>query len=387
MKILIVIPYFYPSLSFGGPVKVAFEEAKELVRRGHEVVVFASDAENMDKRLNMETDVVEGIQVYYFKNLSMKLVRWSKLFITPDLGKKMKKELKSFDVIHAHEYTTYQNIIVHKYAKKFGVPYILEVHGSLPKFGRVLRKYFFDFLFGTSILKDASKVVALSTTEAEQYKASGVPADKIEIIPNGLNVSDYADAGKKGFFAKTFGVAEDTKIILYLGRIHKTKGLDCLIRAYAQTLKQGGDTKLVIAGPDDGYLSEIQSLAKSLGVYDAIVFTGFLSENDKIAALIDAAVFVTPSFYGFPMTFLEACAVGTPIVTTTLGDPLDWINNNVGYVSSPEPEDLANAINKILFHNDIREKFSRNGKNLVSSEFSVAHMVDRLQHVFEEIVS
>ncbi|MEM2240474.1 MAG: hypothetical protein QXL27_09300 [Candidatus Bathyarchaeia archaeon] len=71
MRILLVIPYFYPAEAFGGPVKVVFDVGKELVKRGHDVVVFTSDARDLENRLGVESDEVEEISVYYFRNLSM----------------------------------------------------------------------------------------------------------------------------------------------------------------------------------------------------------------------------------------------------------------------------------------------------------------------------
>jgi glycosyltransferase involved in cell wall biosynthesis len=146
------------------------------------------------------------------------------------------------------------------------------------------------------------------------------------------------------------------------------------------------DSVLVIAGPDDGYLSEAKALAYTLGVSNSIKFTGFINNEDKLRALIDADVFVTPSFYGFPLTFLEACAVGTPIVTTSLGDTLEWIDKNVGYVTQPTPNDLAKAIYKIISDDELRRRFSKNGIEIVKSEFSIEKVVGRLEKVYEEVV-
>jgi len=97
-------------------------------------------------------------------------------------------------------------------------------------------------------------------------------------------------------------------------------------------------------------------------------------------------VFVTPSFYGFPMTFLESCAVGTPIVTTSLGDTLEWIDGNVGYVTRPTPRDLAEAVYRIISDDELRRKFSRNCIKVVISNFSLEKVVERLESLYEEIV-
>jgi len=139
LKILFVIPYFYPAEFFGGPVKVAFDLCRELVKRDHEVVVYTSDAKNLNSRIDTMHNQIDGIHVHYFRNMSMFLVRQSKLFVTPSLSKTMASELKSFDVVHVHEYTTFQNIVVHKFAEKYGIPYVLQAHGSLPHIGRRFR--------------------------------------------------------------------------------------------------------------------------------------------------------------------------------------------------------------------------------------------------------
>lgn len=386
MRILQVIPYFYPAQAFGGPVKVAFDVGKELVRRGHEVVVFTSDAKDWKNRLNVESHEVEGMEVHYFRNMSMFFVKNSNLFLTPELLRKMRLDLKSFDLIHAHEYWTYQNIMAHHFARKYGVPYVLQAHGSLPKIGRGSRKWVYDVFFGHRILKDASKVIALNQSEVFQCRRVGVSKEKIAVIPNGIDLSKYVVLPAKGGFKKKFGIDDNNNLILYLGRIHKTKRIDLLIKAFAYLIGKMKleNASLVIAGPDDGYLEEVRSLIDSLNISDSTLVTGFISDKDRLHALVDAEVFVTPSFYGFPVTFLEACAVGTPLVTTTLGDRLDWINDNVGYVTLPRPDDLAKAIWRLISDDRVRQKLSQNCRDIVQSEFSIVNVVDRIEQVYRE---
>jgi len=390
MKILQVVPYFPPAYAFGGPVKVAYQISRELIKRGHEVVVYTTDAKDFDSRLEVDSsNTIKEMKVHRFRNLSLTLVKKLKLFITPQLTLFARKEVKKFDIIHLHEYRTFQNIIIHHYARKYDVPYVLQAHGSLPRIGAWRRlKWIYDVLFGYRLLRGASKVIALSKVEAEQYKAMGVPEEKIAIIPNGIDLSEYANLPPKGAFKKRFGIPEEKKIILYLGRIHKTKGIDFLIRAYAYLKNEMKcrDAILAIAGPDDGYLNDAKALANSLGLYNSVMFTGFISSEDKLMALVDAEVFVTSSFYGFPITFLEACAVGTPLVTTSLGDTLEWIDGNVGYVAQPTPRDLVEAIYRIISDDELRRRFSKNCIEIVKSKFSIEKVVERLEKVYEEVV-
>ncbi|NHV60331.1 MAG: glycosyltransferase [Candidatus Verstraetearchaeota archaeon] len=385
MRILQAIPYFYPAWRFGGPVRVAYDISRKLADRGHLVTVYTTDIKDENSRGGTAFKKVDGVNVFYFRNLSIYFAK-KKIFITPSLIPALKKNVRSFDIVHIHGNRTTLNPIFYHFLKKGSVPYVIQSHGGLPSIG--LSKNLYDLFFGYRLLKDASKVVALTRIEAEQYRSMGVPKEKIVIIPNGIDLSEYDELPPKGSFKKKFNISEDRKIILYLGRIHKTKGIDLLVRAYAHLKNEMKcrDVVLVIAGPDDGYLSEAKALANSLGVYNSVMFTGFISSEDKLKALVDAEVFVTPSFYGFPMTFLEACTVGTPIVTTSLGDTLEWIDRNVGYVAQPTPRDLAEVIFRIISDDELRSRFSKNCTEIVKSEFAIEKVVEKIEKVYKDVV-
>jgi glycosyltransferase involved in cell wall biosynthesis len=317
--------------------------------------------------------------------VSNKLAR-KNLAIAPTMAFALNKNIRKFDIIHLHEYISFQAILVHHYAEKYNTPYILQVHGSIPKLEKKRRKQLYELLFGYKLLKKASKVIALTGIEAEQYRNVGIPEDKIVIIPNGIDFSQYKNLPPKGSFKKKYGIKDDEKVVLYLGRIHRSKGIGLLIKSFAKLVKMLNNVKLVLVGPDSGFLNEALSLSKTLKLESKILFTGFVSTEEKLEALADANVFVTPSFYGFPITFLEACTAGVPIVITTLGDTLSWINGRVGFVSPATPEDLSRAIYKILSSNEIYEKFSKNCKDIVRKEFSIEKVVSKLEDLYQNII-
>jgi len=386
LKILQVVPFFSPAYMFGGPVAVSYQLSRELARREHEVVVYSSDAKDLTTRLNIESpSMLDDIKVYYFKNISMKLVEGLKLFITPGLFSKVKNELKEFNIIHLHEYSTFQNIIVAHYANKYGIPYVLQAHGSLSSVGAHQKlKLIYNKFFGYKLLRNASKVIALSQTEAQQYRNAGVPDDKIIIIPNGIDLSEYAELPSKGIFKKNHGLDKKEKIILYLGRIHQTKGLDLLADTFQVVSKDISNVKLVIIGPDDGYLATFSKRISDLGIQEKVLLTGFVEKKEKLEALIDSNVFVTPSYDGFPVTFLEACLTGCPIVTTS--NELEWINENVGFVTSPNTSDLSRAIYKIISDDELHDFFSKKCREIVELKFSLDIVVSKLEQVYREVV-
>ncbi|MEM2294111.1 MAG: glycosyltransferase [Nitrososphaerota archaeon] len=388
MRILQVVPVF--SSPFGGPVTVVKSISKELAKR-HDVIVYTTTALDLKHDSNPREEEIDGYRVTYFSR-ALKPLCYSYLFgqLNTSWGmmSAIKRNIKNFDIVHLHSWQQFPDFIVHHYATKCNVPYVLQAHGSIPRIGKKMRKLLYDATFGYSILQDASKVIALNNLEAEQYRAMGVPEEKIAIVPNGIDLSDYANLPPKGSFKSKHNIPEDKKIILYLGRIHRTKGIDFLIKAYAYLTRKIGykDAILVIAGPNDGYLNEAKVLAKSLDLANSIIFTGFISKEDKLKALVDAEVFVTPCFYGFPVTFLEACATGTPIVTTNLGDVLEWIDGKAGYVTRPTPYDMAEAIHSIISDEELRRRLSENCVNIVKSCFSIENITSKLEKVYEKVL-
>lgn len=387
MRILLVIPYFYPAWTYGGPIKVAYDVSRELVKRGHKVTVYTSNGNNSYSRIDSRIKEVDGIQVHYFRNVSAITAREMKLFITPSMIRTVKRDIQRFDIVHLHEYRSFQNVVAHRYARKYVVPYILQAHGSLPRIMAKQRlKLIYDVFFGYRLLRDASKVVALSQTEALQYRGMGVPEEKIEVIPNGIDLSEYGDLPPKGAFKKKFGIDDDEKIVLYLGRIHKIKGIDILVKAFAKVIEKLDDVRLVVVGPDDGYLGELEALTKALKIEDNVLISGPSYGKDKLEAYVDADVYVLPSRYEtFPMTVLEAMACGTPIILSENCGISEVVRNKVGLVVKPNSNHLCEALLKMLLSQDGQNTFRENCKTVIE-KFNILKTISELEKVYEELV-
>jgi len=116
MKILQVYQIFNPQVA-SGAAKVAFEISKELVERGHEVVFCASDMKDKFTRAAYGFEITDGIAVRRFKTVCPFLAKKLKVYITPKLNALSCNFFGRFDVVHLHGYRSYQNIVVHHYAK------------------------------------------------------------------------------------------------------------------------------------------------------------------------------------------------------------------------------------------------------------------------------
>jgi len=387
MRILQVYPYYYPAWNYGGVTRVVYEISKRLCEMGHDVTVYTTDALDSKSRIRIKSNptIINGVKTFYFKNLSNYLTYKHHIPLPLEMPLKIKNEVKRYDIVHLHGYHHMLNVIVHYYAKKIGVPYVLQPHGSLPRIIEKQRlKKLYDWVWGYKILKDASKVIALTKTEAEQCKMMGVDEDKIEIIPNGIDLSEYENLPGRGEFRKKYLLNE--KIILYLGRIHKIKGPDLLARAFAELSKEIDNVKLVIAGPDDGYLTSLKKLVADLEISDKVLFTGPLYGEEKLRAYVDADVYVLPSVYEtFPVSVLEACACGVPVIVTDRCGIADIIDNKVEYVVEYNKDQLKDAIIKVLSDEGLRRRFGEEGKRLVREKFGWDVVVAKVENIYRNV--
>jgi len=235
-------------------------------------------------------------------------------------------------------------------------------------------------------LRHASKVIAVSATEAQQYKSVGVLEEKIEVIPNVIDLSEFADLPSKGSFRKKFSLDDNEKIVLYLGRIHQIKGLDILLKAYASITERIEHVKLVIVGPDDGYLSKLKLLAKALNIEGDMLIVGPLYGKEKREAYVDADVYVLPSKYEiWGITALESVACGTPVVLTENCGVAEYLKDRVGLVVKHNTDDLREALLEMLLNEDKRNVFRKNCKAVVE-DFVASKIVPKLERIYERIV-
>ena len=378
MRILHVAHFFYPCLSAGGVVNASYQIASKQ-SEDNEVKVLSSDAcKERLKFPNGRYDVdVGGIKVDYFKNLSNGFKLATMLDTPLSAPFKIKKDIKDYDIIHIHEHRQTLAIIASYYASKNNIPYIVQAHGSvLPFFQQESLKNLFDKVFGFKILHNASCVFALTEVEKEQYLKMGVDEDKIEIVPLGINLAEYKDLPSCGLFRSKFNIAEEDKLILFVGRLHEIKGLDLLIDAFNDLIQEtanlnGSSIKLAIVGPDDGYLSKLEEKIREYSLEENVIVTGPLYKEEKQEALVDCDLFVMPSRYeSFTTSGLEAMACSKPLVLTKNNHIHDWVDGNVGIACDDDKDSLKDALQKIISDDDLALVFGENGRKLILEKYN-----------------
>lgn len=387
MKILQVTPFFKPLWESGGVARVAYDIAHTLHENGHDITVYTTNRSIYPNDLptNRLTEV-DGMSVYYFENLRKYMPGTTPPVVPYRMPVIARREIAQFDLVHIHDHRTLLTVTAAHYAKKHGVPYVLQAHGALPQdTGSTRMKWLFDQFWSERVILGAAGVIALNETEAERYRALGVDEEKIAIVPNGIDLAEYPDLPARGRFRAAWGIGTAAKVVLYLGRLDPTKGIDLLIRSFAEVAREFDDAVLMLVGGDMGHNEEFRQRVRTLGLDDRVIFTGFVSKEDKMAAYTDADVFVTPSFTGFPVTFLEACLCGTPIVTTGKGDLLGWVDNTVGFTTAYTPEALAGAIGHLLADDALRAGFGEQAKELVRTRYNWPAIVRDIETFYARI--
>jgi len=380
MKILQVCNYYSPV--YGGSAEVPYRLSIELAKRGHDITIYTADYRNKISQEWLKSARELHIKVYGFKTW----LNLASFQVTPGLVH-VSNQIKNFDLIHMHNFRTFQNVLIHYYANKHHIPYVLQAHGSLPRIGAQKQlKKIYDELIGHRLLKDASRIISLTTKEAEQYRNMGVNKERIEIIPNGVNLSEYENLPQRGNFRAKWKIRESQKVILFLARIHKIKGPDLLAKAFSSISRDTADLKLVFAGPDNGYLAFMQKLTSELYIEDKVLFTGPLYGKDKLEAYVDADVYVLPSNYeAFSLSVIEAMACGTPVIVTDRCGIADIIVDKAGLVVPYDEKLLGSAISRMLSDENMRRECSIYSRSIVRKHFTWSKVVEQIDAVYESV--
>jgi len=379
MNILQVTPFFTPAR--GGSVIVPYYLSKELTKRGHEVTVITTDFE-------FDKEYAKSIEEMGVKVIPFHCIANIKLFlISPSMKKWLKKEINKFDVIHMHNFRSYQSNIVHHYAKKYGIPYVLQPHGSLP---RIIEKQglkkLYDWVWGDKILKDASKIIVVSKVEMEQCKEMGIDDSNITIIQNGLDIKRFKNLPRYGQFREKHGIGKK-HMILFLGRIHKIKGVDFLIKSFGCLVKEVEDAVLVIAGPDDGYRKECEKLVKDLNLRDSVKFVGYV--DNVVEAYQDADVLVYPAIYEiFGLVPFEAIMCGTPVIVTDDCGCGELVKEaGCGFlVKYGDVHDLKEKMKLLLQRPELGQQMVERGKKYILKNLAWDKVVRNVENIYSEVL-
>ena len=271
MRILHVVPSYYPAVRYGGPIVSVHALCKALARRGHDVQVFTT---NVDGRANSAVPVgvpvdMDGVKVWYFPVPLLRRLYWS-----PRMGQALRLQMPTFDIVHTHSVFLWPTWAAARAATRHGVPYVVAPRGMLvpdliKRKSRLLKTAWIR-LIERGNLEGAAAIHVTSRIEGDDLAGFGMRLPPVRIVPNGVDlIPADAEGGNEGGAgsAEVTALTAEPRTLLFIGRINWKKGLDRLIPAMAQLPARLAETHLVIAGNDEeAYQPVLEALARQHGV-------------------------------------------------------------------------------------------------------------------------
>ena len=281
------------------------------------------------------------------------------------------------DVVHAHGYGYFPTFAASFGTALDGAALVVTPHSDA---GRpTWAKRLFDGLVPSLTLKRAHRVISVSQHEAYHLRRLGVRADKIRVVPNGVNLSEFA------------GLAEarrpaDSVTGLFVGRIDPDqKGLVTLVRSIA-LLPHAVPIQIRLVGEDWGGTVLLKALAERLGISNRIVFVGKLERRALISEYAKADFLVLPSlFEPFGIVLLEAMAAGLPVIASNVGGiPEVVADGDSGVLVEPgNPGALADAILRLCQDERRRREMGRDGK-VRASRYAWESVTPQIHAVYQQ---
>ena len=288
------------------------------------------------------------------------------------LGRFLDAAAGGFDLVHAHQTLPYSTCAAFRAARKHALPCVLSLRGDLAaaalRYKRG-RKWIYRRVLLDRMLRSADALHAVSRAEAGRVAELGYETPTF-LVPNGVS-PDEPDLPAASDLAARYPELAGRRVVLFLGRLHRIKGVDVLARSFARVAAKFPDTVLLVVGPDDGARGTMESILRSNGVLERAVFTGPLTGDPKRAALQCADLLVQPSYTeGFSNAVLEALAAGLPVVISESCNFPEVADHGAGFVVPLNDVAVSEAVGTLLADGRLGARMGREGRKLVTERYT-----------------
>ncbi len=388
MKILLLSDDF-PPFGQGGAAAVAFNVAKGLLKKGHQVSVVTAVREEK----NAGESVYEGIKIFAFQSSYHERWRAYLSLYNPKAVDFVRSilEKEKFDIVHAHnihQYISYDSLRV---TKKTGAKVILTAHDCmLVNYGKVdgqadykmnplqqflsfrLRYNPFRNIIIKHYLKYVDNVAAVSNELKKLLEVNGIK--KVEVVHNGVDLNVWKNSGQ----------TNTNPTVLFSGKLTQAKGGAELTRALLEVSKEIKNLTLLIVGQKDSYTESL--IASAQGLFN-VVITGWTEEKNLPAIYSKAhlAVFPSTCFDTFGMVNIEAMALEKPVIATSFGGAKEIIvDGETGFIINPyDTENFSNKMIELLENPDKAKEMRKKGREKVEQFFTLEKQIEGYEELYK----
>lgn len=379
MKVAVFTDTFVPQVN--GVVNAVRNFDMMLTGRGHRVKVFTAGK-------NPSAFSLDGAEVYKYRAFTF--LPYPEFEYSVDVVRPVRDAVRfAPDLVHAHTPFA-MGYCAWRTARRLKVPLVGTFHTPVEEYVVYLSKH---FTFNRRFLKRIAKayqnwfygqcdVIIVPARSAARYL--DVKNKRIVVVSNGIDLARYGTAGRQKFRQK-FGLG-DGPVIMHGGRLSFEKRIDGVIRAMPDVLKRMPDAKLLIVGKGPA-MTALQSLVIRMDLEKAVVFTGYVSDEDfpKAFAAADVLAINSP-VETQSLIVLEAFATGVPVVGADAGAIPDVVvPGENGYLfDADDSAAMAKYLNQILMDENLKEKL-KEGALKTASGHSLEKSVEKLLAVYESV--
>lgn len=379
MRILQIIRTLDPC--YGGPAQGVRASSHQLASLGHGAEILSLDSPGSPWASGLDLPVTQVGPSY------------SDYRYTPRLAPWLDRHASNYDAVIVNGVWDYAAVGSWRALRHSATPYFVYTHGMLdPWFQKTyalkhIKKTVYWKLWANRLLRDARAV--LFTCEEERRLAGGSFSPyrcNTRVVSYGTKQPPDGEARQiRAFFAR-FPSLTGRRIILFLGRMHRKKGCEVLLRAFAQVTSRDPRLHLVLAGPDSALSGELRRLAEALDVSQRVTWTGGLFDDLKWGALRSAELFALSSHAeSFGVSVIEALACGVPVaISNKVNIWREIVDQGAGYASNDDVASTARGLEKWLNAGDSsRATMRQNAIRCFREHYEVRHSVERLIRTLE----
>ncbi len=389
-----------PLTTFTGDMGLIFKSSKALVDLGHEVTIVTTDAdsffydkekskifEDTRKQLAKATEksiIFEGVPLYALHCTIHKFG-----FFCPDAKKFAREIISEFDVIHVCTWYSHICMIFAQIALEKNIPFIISSWGTLLPTTRKLKrtqKLIADQLYTKKILNHATGFQSVGESERKEFLKMGIQPESIYRLDNPIELEKF-QIKKRTKILNKYNL-DGKKFLLFLGRINEKKGIELLLEVFVNIIKKQEELLLVLAGSGTKeYEEKIKGLVKKLKLQNKVIFTGLVSEDEKLEILESASLFVLTSHSDVhPIAVQDALVMGLPVIITVACDYPEVKEYDAGLIVDEDVNQITNSILSVINNEEKLVKMSENAKRLVLERFQLKVQIKKYEKMYQDVI-
>ena len=378
MRILSIVTLITPNGEYGGPVRVALNQARALRSRGHDVVVIAA-ARGFGSDL---PELVDSVPVKLFAARTMLPGIGFAGLCSPSLQNWVAKNGASFDVAHIHAARDFVTLPAANWFRRNGIPYVLQPHGMIDRSASLLAIPL-DRTLTRPILRTASAVFYLTPRERNDLREVGGSLVMLTELSNGVPEPPPSDELTPN--RSTDGSATQTEV-LFLARLAPRKRPQFFVDMAIELANKHRGVTFSLVGPDEGEGAAVRDRIAHSGKGSVIRWEGALATDRTLERMKRASIFVLPSVdEPYPMSVLEAMSVGLPVVVTeSCGLAPAIAELGCGIVVDDSMESLSAAVDRLLSDPVASAQMGSAGAAAISDRFGMPAIADALEQVYRK---